>query len=90
MKKERITQILLVVVALLLGINLVISLREPAEVKAERRVEPVLVQVGHTGMEGLTDVQTLGDEALVLRADDRVFVFKIENRTIEGPKRGAY
>ncbi len=90
MKKERLTQLLLVVIALLLAGNLFVSWNGPREAKAERRVEPVLVEVGSTGMKDLTDVQTLGNDAVVLRAKDRVHVFKIENRTIEGTKQSFY
>lgn len=90
MKKEHLTHVLLGVIAILLAANLFVSIRTPEEVKAERRVEPVLVEVGSTGMQDLEDVQTLGNDAVVLRAKNRVHIFKIENRAIEGQKQGFY
>ncbi len=90
MKRFNYLNFILTIIAILLALNLFTMLKKPQVVNAQAKVSPVLVEVGSTGMKGLSEVKTLGQDAIVLRAGDRVFVYKIETRTITGKKQSFY
>lgn len=85
-KKDYFWKTMLCTAVVLLAVTVCLQLNRPQVVRAEEEsvTTPVLVEVGSVGMADLDSVIPLGEDKVICKAGEYVFIYQVETRTLEG------